>query len=86
MSPSAEREWFFGGPTAVIGVLLEPLEGHTADEVAQFAREHGVSDVAVLSPGVVAATGARKDLESLNAIAAIHPKATARQHRGEGEQ
>jgi hypothetical protein len=72
-----EREWHFGGPHAVVGVLLEPLNGHTADEVAQLAREHGVADVAVLSSGVVSATGKRKDLDSLSDVATAHPKSTA---------
>jgi hypothetical protein len=78
---SNEREWVFGGPDAVVGVLLEPRQGHTADEVAKLARERGVSDVVVLSSGVVSATGVRETLESLNAVATAHPKVTARLRR-----
>src|SRR5262245_59537763 len=53
MVRSNEQEWVSGGPDAEVGVVLEPLQGHTAEEVAQLARERGASDVVVLSAGMV---------------------------------
>jgi hypothetical protein len=78
---SNERDWVFGGPDTEVGVLLEPRQGHTAEEVAQLARERGASEVVVLSSGVVSARGARKKLESLNSVATAHPKATKQMRR-----
>jgi hypothetical protein len=72
-----EREWIFGAPDAVVSVLLEPRQGQTAFGIAQLAREYGLADATVLSPGVVSATGERAKLESLDAVATVHPKATA---------
>jgi hypothetical protein len=76
-----ERDWVFGGPEAEVDVLLEPHEGHTADEVAQSLRDGGASDVQVLSPGFVSARAARKTLEALSSVATAHPKATKQMHR-----
>ena len=77
---SNEREWLLGGSDAEVSVLLEPRRGHTADEVAQLARERGATEVAVLSSGVVSARGAREKIESLNSVATAHPKATKKMH------
>jgi hypothetical protein len=78
---SNEQDWVFGGPDAEVGVLLEPRSGHSVDEVAQLARERGVSDVEVLSSGMVSARGARHKLESLDSVATAHPKATKQMRR-----
>jgi hypothetical protein len=78
---SNEKDWVLGGPDAEVRVLLEPRQGHTADEVAQLARERGASEVVVLSSGVVSARGARKEFDSLSSVATAHPKATKRMHR-----
>jgi hypothetical protein len=82
MVRSNEQEWVSGGPDAEVGVVLEPLQGHTAEEVAELARERGASDVVVLSPGMVSARGARKNLESLKSVASARPKATKQMRRG----
>jgi hypothetical protein len=78
---SNERDWVLGGPDAEVGVLLQPLQGHTADEVARLAREHGASEVVVLSSGVVSAKGKRQSFESLASVATAHPKPTKTMHR-----
>jgi hypothetical protein len=71
----------FGGPDAEVTVLLEPRQGHTADEVAQRLRDRGASDVAVLSPGFVSARAARSLLKAVESVASIQPKATKRMHK-----
>jgi nucleotide-binding universal stress UspA family protein len=81
VATSNESEWVFGGPDAEVGVLLQPKHGHTADEVAQLARERGASDVVVLSSGVVSARGARKKIDSLSSVATAQPKATKQMRR-----
>jgi hypothetical protein len=78
---SNERQWIFGGPEAEVDVLLEPTQGHTADEVARRLRAEGASHVEVLSPGFVSARAARETLDALGPVATAHPKATKRMHR-----
>jgi len=76
-----ERNWAFGDPGVEVDVLLEPTQGHTAEEVAQRLRDEGASDVAVLSPGFVSARAARGTLEALQSVATAHPKVTKQMHR-----
>jgi hypothetical protein len=78
---SNEQAWIFGGPDAEVDVVVEPLEGHTADEVAQHLRDGGASDVAVLSPSYVSARATRSVAKSVESMATVAPKATKRIHR-----
>lgn len=78
---SNEQNWVFGDDDAQVGVLLEPREGHTADEVAQAARDHGATDVVVLSADVVSAKGTRQSFETMAAIATVNPKPTNQMRR-----
>ncbi|MGY1727832.1 hypothetical protein ACI79J_12760 [Geodermatophilus sp. SYSU D01062] len=76
-----ERDWVFGGPEAEIDALLEPHEGHTADEVAQRLRDEGASSVQVLSPGFVSTRATRGALDALRPVATVNPKSTKQMHR-----
>ncbi len=78
---SNEREWFFGGRQSDVDVVLEPLEGYTAEQVAQRLRDEGASNVEVLSPEFVSARAAHETLEALRLVATARPKATKHLHR-----
>jgi rhodanese-related sulfurtransferase len=62
------------GPNDEIDVLVEPMAGHTVDEIVQRLREAGATNVDVLAPGFVSARGTREGLRSLESIAISHPK------------
>lgn len=63
------------GPHDELDVLIEPMPGHTVEEVVQRLHDAGATNVDVLAPGFVSARGTREVLRSLESIAISHPKA-----------
>lgn len=77
----SERDWTFGDPDTEVDVLVEPVEGHTAEEVAELLRAGGAALVEVPAPGFVSARAPRRVLDTLAGVAVVHPKPTKRMHR-----
>jgi hypothetical protein len=73
---SNEREWLIGDPEAEVAVHVEPLAGHTDEEVADRLRGAGAAKVSALAPGFLSARASRAVLDSLRDIATVTPKAT----------
>jgi hypothetical protein len=63
-----------------VPVLVEPLPGHTDEEIAAALEGCGAHEVNVLAPGFISAQTPRSSLEMLATIAHVHPKRTKQMH------
>ena len=68
-------------PEAVrLDVMVEPLPGHSDEEVAAALRNSGAESVQVLAPGFISAQASGACLQKVEDIAEIHPKPTSQTH------
>ena len=58
----------------VVSVLVEPLPGHSDEEVVHSLECSGASEVAILAPGFISAQVRRVALEAVEEVAYVHPK------------
>jgi hypothetical protein len=58
----------------VIAAMLEPLPGHSDEEVVESLRNAGALAVKILTPGFISAKASRAALRNIEAIAYVHPK------------
>ena len=74
--------WRFGPELDdLCDVLVEPLPGHSDDEVVHRLEELGVVTVRVMGPGFISVRAAVATLEEVCCIAHVHPKNEHRHHR-----
>jgi hypothetical protein len=64
------------GAEPVYAVTVEPLPGHTDEEVAAQLRASGCDHVQVLAPGFVSARATRAAMRDVRHIAEVQVKAT----------
>lgn len=64
----------FSPEAARLDVMVEPLPGHSDEEVATALRQGGAERVEVLAPGFISAQASGECLQKVEDIAAIHPK------------
>ncbi len=57
-----------------IAAMLEPLPGHSDEEVVESLRNAGALAVRILTPGFISAKASRAALSAIEAIAYVHPK------------
>jgi len=58
----------------LISALVEPLPGHSDDEVIDALQRAGAKDVALLSPGFISAIVGAVSIPLLERVASVHPK------------
>lgn len=63
---------------AMVAAMLEPLPGHSEDEVMHLLRDGGAQEIDRLAPGFISALADRATLETARAIAYVHPKVAKR--------
>lgn len=61
-------------------VTIEPLPGHSDEEVVAFLEESGASDITVLAPGFISAQADGQALSKVEEIASIHVKTRHQPH------
>jgi hypothetical protein len=59
------------GPFAV---MVQPLDGHTDQEVVKLLRSSGATEVSILAPGFISAEITRSALKRIETIAHVQPK------------
>jgi hypothetical protein len=59
---------------AMVDAMLEPLPGHSDDEVMHLLRDGGAQEIDRLAPGFISALADRPTLEAARAVAFVHPK------------
>jgi hypothetical protein len=62
-------------PAGELSVMLEPLPGHSDDEVVARLEDLGASKVSVLAPGFISAHALADALDAVQEIADVHVKA-----------
>ena len=65
---------------ARLDVMVEPLPGHSDEEVATALRNCGAESVEVLAPGFISAQASGACLQKVEDIAEIHPKRDSQPH------
>ena len=59
----------------MLSVLVQPLAGHSAEEVESALRENGAEFVSVLAPGLLSARAGESCLRAVESIARVQVKA-----------
>ncbi len=72
------------GTHELVPVLVEPLPGHSDEEVLSLLDAVGGADVVQLAPGFISAELEACCLESVRKIAYVHPKAMKQMRRPRG--
>jgi hypothetical protein len=57
-----------------VSVMIEPLPGHSDEEVLGALEDAGIVDASVLAPGFISAHGHPDNLRAIERIACIHAK------------
>ena len=70
----------FSPEAARLDVMVEPLPGHSDEEVAAALRNSGAESVQVLAPGFISAQASGACLQKVKDIAEIHPKPASQPH------
>ena len=59
----------------MLSVLVQPLAGHSAEEVELALRENGAELVSMLAPGLLSARAGESCLRAIESIARVQVKA-----------
>jgi len=59
----------------MLSVLVQPLAGHSVEEVESVLRENGAEFVSVLAPGFLSARAGESCLRAVESIARVQVKA-----------
>jgi hypothetical protein len=70
-----------GGGDDRLAVMVQPLAGHSDEEVVELLASQGAEKVAILAPGFISAETRRSTLGALQTVARVEPKARKVPHR-----